>query len=44
MTTPTPRRYSPMKRLNHLEASEVFRQLSLEGWRIELPKVYPVVP
>jgi hypothetical protein len=39
------RPHSPMKRLNNMQASEVFRSLGLEGYRIVLPKgPLPVVP
>jgi hypothetical protein len=32
------RKFTPLKRLDSQAASEVFRSLGLEGWRIVLPK------
>jgi hypothetical protein len=36
--------HTPLKRMGHGVAHDVFRSLSQEGRRIVLPKTYPVVP
>jgi hypothetical protein len=36
--------HTPLKRMGHGVAHDVFRSLSQDCWRIVLPTTFPVVP